>query len=148
VLFLNIFLINYITIILSNHSKITQKRFYTVKAQTIFGISLVLQLDEIKRLQRVAEKNKKLDKTQLEDNVYTPFIHLIHSSKQKEEHQASFLMEFTWDGQIFVDREEKIFSKGEPLIVEGQLTHYLDYLPLSLRWQVGQLHYDENAVNG
>lgn len=117
-------------------------KFFIKNAIPILGY----YLNEIKRLEKVAENNRKLDKRQLEEDVYIPFLRLLSSSKQKGPGNVVFTMEFTWDGHIFVDREEDVFIRGESFVRQGQKTHTLDFLPFHLRWQLGELFYDEEAL--
>ena len=64
-------------------------KFFIKSAIPILGYFL----NEIKRLEKVAENNRKLDKRQLEENAYSPFLRLVHSSKQKGPGRVSFTME-------------------------------------------------------
>ena len=90
-------------------------------------------LNEAKRLTQVAERNKTLDKFQLDQDVFTPFLTLLHSPKQ-DSFDVEFIMQFTWDGQIFVDREEDIWVPYE----QSSPSRY--HSQLHLRWNLGQLH--------
>src|SRR5690349_7814569 len=60
-------------------------------------------LQKIENLTDVAARNKSLDRTQLDADVFTPILTLHYMSKNSR--LANFIMQFTWDRQIFVDRE-------------------------------------------
>lgn len=89
-------------------------------------------LQMIEKLTGVAARNKSLDRSQLGIDVFTPLLKLHHSTKGS--HHANFIMEFTWDRQIFVDREEDILVPSE----ETGSSYY--HSQLNLRWNLGQLH--------
>lgn len=79
----------------------------------------------IQALETIVEKKKNLDKFQLGLNGFTPMLDLQHTTRKKFM-GITYSVNFTWDGEIFVDREEDIIENGQ-------------FHPVSLRWQLGQL---------
>ena len=74
----------------------------------------------IRVLEEITEKKKSLDKYQLGENAFTPFIHLVHSTR-KNTLSISYSLQFTWDNQIFVDREENRIDGANPVSVKWEL---------------------------
>ncbi len=80
----------------------------------------------IQVLESLTEKKKNLDKFQLGLNAFTPFISLEHIFGGPI-NQISYSVKFTWDEQIFVDREEH----------EVTTNNEVSYV--NLKWELGQL---------
>ncbi|MGY5144192.1 MAG: hypothetical protein ACW9XH_06890 [Candidatus Nitrosopumilus sp. bin_32a] len=88
----------------------------------------------IQALETIIEKKKNLDKFQLGGGGFTPTLDLGHSFR-KGLSFTHFSIQFTWDGETFVDREENIVEKGQ-------------FHPVNLKWQVGQLYKKEDGSQG
>lgn len=98
---------------------------------------------EIRRLTKVMQRNRNLVLRDLEENAYTPFIRLLYSSKQKNFANVHFILEFTWDGAIFVDREEDIKIPSGERTIGGKKVQTYYSSPIHLRWPLGELYTKE-----
>lgn len=88
-------------------------------------------LNQTKQIQRIGEKNKKLDRIDL-SSAYTPILSLSHMADS-----ASYIIMMNWDGEIFVDREEDIYVKIEK---QGKETSRYYHSQMNVRWNLGQLY--------
>ena len=88
-------------------------------------------LNQAKQIQRIGEKNKKLDRIDL-SHTYTPMLSLSHMANG-----ADYTIIMNWDGEIFVDREEDIRKKIEK---QGKETGGYCDSQMHVRWNLGQLH--------
>lgn len=102
-------------------------------------------LEEIKKIERVIEKNRSLDKFTLGENVFSPYIHLSHLPNVKDHGTIMYTMEFTWDQQIFVDRHEDIMVESDETVKIENIQRSTYYgSPIDLKWNLGQFFFNED----